>query len=418
MADEKRIATFEWLNDNLYDFRKGTPPINKKGVTKTELVTNYNVDESLLTSHTDKRLVTRQNCVGFNPNIPKTYFDSYVTSSAYNNNTIYCTSPVIKKYNDETIPNVIGISNNGYRNENFNVTTHERDNRNISVQYDGKIIVASYTKIVRYNQDGTIDTTFTSKFATNTEILCMKPQTDGKILVGGFITEYNGQQCPSGIIRLLNNGDIDHTFNSGNSGVGTQPGYSKYVRSINIKNDIIYVGGSFGRYNGVYSLLFIKLNMQGEVLKASDVLYTHSSLLKGVVSIDFIDNNIIIGGEFQILNLGSTYDPSYSNLAMLTENLTHILTFKNAISGINVVKYINNEIYVGSDTRLYKIDKNSGQTITYEPNINYGPSRSVYDINKIDNNSIIVVGRFTDYKSKKCNNIVMIDNNLDIIQSF
>ena len=64
MADEKRIATFEWLNDNLYEFRKGTPPINKKGVTKTELTTNYSVDESLLTSHTDKRLVTRQNCVG------------------------------------------------------------------------------------------------------------------------------------------------------------------------------------------------------------------------------------------------------------------------------------------------------------------------------------------------------------------
>ena len=30
MADEKRIATFEWLNSNLYEFRKGTPPINKK----------------------------------------------------------------------------------------------------------------------------------------------------------------------------------------------------------------------------------------------------------------------------------------------------------------------------------------------------------------------------------------------------
>ena len=412
MADENRIATFEWLNDNLYEFRKGTPPINKKGVTKTELITNYNVDESLLTTHTDKRLVTRQNCAGFNPNIPKTYFDSYVTSSAYNNNTIYCTSPVIKKYNDETIPNVIGINNNGYRNKNFNVTTHELHNRTISVQYDGKIIVASYTKIVRYNQDGTIDYTFTSKFATNTEILCMKPQTDGKILVGGFITEYNGQQCPSGIIRLLNNGDIDHTFNSGNSGVGTQIGYTKYVKSINIKNDIIYIGGSFGKYNDVFSPLFVKLNMQGEILKTNDVIYSHSNYTEGVVSIDFIDNNIVVGGEFQILNLGSTYDPSYSNLAMLTENLTHILTFKNAINSINVVKYINNEIYVGSDTRLYKIDKNSGQTITYEPNI------VVYDINKIDNNSTIVVGRFTNYKSKKCNNIVMIDNNLDIIQSF
>lgn len=64
MADEKRIATFEWLYNNLYEFRKGSPPNNKKGVTKNELIFNYNVDETLLTSYTDKRLVTRQNCVG------------------------------------------------------------------------------------------------------------------------------------------------------------------------------------------------------------------------------------------------------------------------------------------------------------------------------------------------------------------
>ena len=69
MADEKRIATFEWLNDNLYEFRKGSPLNSKKGVTKNELITNYNVDESLLTTHTDKRLVTRQNCVGITQSI-------------------------------------------------------------------------------------------------------------------------------------------------------------------------------------------------------------------------------------------------------------------------------------------------------------------------------------------------------------
>ena len=34
MADENRIATFEWLNSNLYEFRKGTPPINKKVLPK------------------------------------------------------------------------------------------------------------------------------------------------------------------------------------------------------------------------------------------------------------------------------------------------------------------------------------------------------------------------------------------------
>ena len=64
MADEKRIATFEWLNDNLYEFRKDIPPINKKGVTKTELTTNYNVDETKLTSYNPKQLIPRGRCVG------------------------------------------------------------------------------------------------------------------------------------------------------------------------------------------------------------------------------------------------------------------------------------------------------------------------------------------------------------------
>ena len=162
----------------------------------------------------------------------------------------------------------------------------------------------------------------------------------------------------------------------------------------------------------MFSPLFVKLNMQGEILKPNDVIYSHSNYIEGVVSIDFIDNNIIIGGEFYIYNASLPPDTSYSNLAIITENITRIPTFKNAILDINVVKYINNEIYVGTNTMLYKIDKNSGQTISYEPNI------TVYDINKTDNNSIIVVGGFTNYKSKKCNNIVMIDSSLNIIQSF
>ena len=64
MADEKRITTFEWLYNNLYEFRKDTPPINKKGVTKTELTTNYNVDETKLTSYNPKQLIPRGRCVG------------------------------------------------------------------------------------------------------------------------------------------------------------------------------------------------------------------------------------------------------------------------------------------------------------------------------------------------------------------
>lgn len=65
MADEKRIATLEWLHNNLYEFKKTEELADsKKGVTKSELTSLYNVDESLLTSYTDKQLIPQGKCVG------------------------------------------------------------------------------------------------------------------------------------------------------------------------------------------------------------------------------------------------------------------------------------------------------------------------------------------------------------------
>lgn len=65
MADEKRIATLEWLHNNLYEFKKTEELRNsKKGATKSELTRLYNVDESLLTSYTDKQLIPQGKCVG------------------------------------------------------------------------------------------------------------------------------------------------------------------------------------------------------------------------------------------------------------------------------------------------------------------------------------------------------------------
>lgn len=81
MTDEKRIATFEWLYNNLYIFKKGTPPNSKKGVTKNELITNYSVNESLLSSYTSNQLIPRGKCVGVNLNIPTAFGDVSVETT-------------------------------------------------------------------------------------------------------------------------------------------------------------------------------------------------------------------------------------------------------------------------------------------------------------------------------------------------
>lgn len=101
MADENRIATFEWLKANLSGFEKGTPPTTKKGVRKDELIANYNVDETLVSGYEYNRLVPRQYCVGkslqeflglfgFDNNLKMDYDptnSSYVITSSKNGTT-------------------------------------------------------------------------------------------------------------------------------------------------------------------------------------------------------------------------------------------------------------------------------------------------------------------------------------------
>lgn len=65
MADENRIATFEWLSQYFDEYEKiANPPKTKKGVRKDELIANYSVDESLLNNHNNNQLVKRSLCVG------------------------------------------------------------------------------------------------------------------------------------------------------------------------------------------------------------------------------------------------------------------------------------------------------------------------------------------------------------------
>src|SRR5204863_85354 len=86
----------------------------------------------------------------------------------------------------------------------------------VAVQSDGKIVVGgsltSYNgdatvsdDVVRLNADGTLDTTFNAGGAGADSTVCaVAVQTDGKIVIGGSFTSYNGDAAaPDFVIRLL-----------------------------------------------------------------------------------------------------------------------------------------------------------------------------------------------------------------------
>ena len=110
-------------------------------------------------------------------------------------------------------------------NQTINFGTYPMNIKCISTQTDGKIVVSGYVSngtnndfaIARLNADGSFDTTFDSDgmqtiaFGTsNEQAFSHKIQSDGKIVVVGesFITNYD-----FAIVRLNTNGSLDATFN-------------------------------------------------------------------------------------------------------------------------------------------------------------------------------------------------------------
>jgi uncharacterized delta-60 repeat protein len=112
----------------------------------------------------------------------------------------------------------------------------------IAVSTDGKITctgsfnISGRQNVVRFNSDGTLDTTFSATLDYQGQALAVQP--DGKTLVGGFFTATNGQATGS-LVRLNANGTTDSTFAANSN-------FPSTVNRITVQpNGRILVGGSF-----------------------------------------------------------------------------------------------------------------------------------------------------------------------------
>ena len=99
---------------------------------------------------------------------------------------------------------------------------------------------------------GSFDNTFSIGGGFNSPVISLAIQSDSKILVGGKFTDFNGNSV-NYICRLNPNGTIDNTFN-----IGT--GFNDHVISLAIQSDgKILVGGDFSDYDGNVSNYITRL---------------------------------------------------------------------------------------------------------------------------------------------------------------
>jgi len=97
--------------------------------------------------------------------------------------------------------------------------------------------------IARLNSNGALDTTFNPGLGLNGSISAICVQGNGDVVIAGSFTQFNGSSC-AGLARINTNGTLDVSFNAGTGINGT-------CTCMTAQPDgKILIGGSFSSFNG------------------------------------------------------------------------------------------------------------------------------------------------------------------------
>lgn len=206
-------------------------------------------------------------------------------------------------YKGQSSCGIIRLYPNGSRDTSFEIGTGFSSSVYcLALQPDNKILVGGHLYsyngfackgIIRLKPNGRRDTSFQTGTGFNGNVECIAIQADGKIIIGGSITSYNGSDC-YGIVRLHTDGILDTSFN-----VGT--GVDGWISSITIQPDgKIIAGGGFSSYNGSTCNNIVRLDTDGIIDTSFNVGNGFNSTVRSLISQP--DGKIVAVGDYSSFN--------------------------------------------------------------------------------------------------------------------
>jgi uncharacterized delta-60 repeat protein len=328
-------------------------------------------------------------------------------------------------WNGTNINRMVRLNSDGTRDTAFTTNAGTAANnivRSIAVQTDGKILVGgnftdwngtTINYILRLNSDGTRDTAFTTNAGTaaNNVVRSIAVQTDGKILMGGNFTDWNGTTV-NRIVRLNGDGTRDTAFttNTGTASNGT-------VFSIAIQTDgKILVGGDFTAWNSVSANRIVRLNGDG----TRDTAFTTNAGTAANAIVDSIaiqtDGKILMGGDFRAWN-GTTVN----RMVRLNSDGTRDTAFTTnaGTAANNIVDSIavqtNGKILVGGNfttwngttiNYILRLNSDGTRDTAFTTNAGTAASSRVFSIAIQTDGKILVGGNFITWNGTTVNRIV------------
>ena len=211
------------------------------------------------------------------------------------------------------------------------------------LQSDGKIVIAGdfvtfggtgRNRIARVNSDGTLDAAFNPGTGIGLTVFALAMQSDGKILLGGNFTTYNGT-ARNRIARVDTSGTLDVSFDPGT-------GMDNSVYSIGVQTDgKIIAGGDFITFNGGSQIRLARLNADGTLDLSASIGSGANALIRNLLISS--SAKILIGGSF------STYNGVGRNRIARLENSGAIDTIFDPGTGANSTVY---SVVAQSDGKL------------------------------------------------------------------
>ena len=203
--------------------------------------------------------------------------------------------------------------------------------RSIALQSDGKILVAGSSwngtnsdfALVRYNSDGSLDTTFSGDGKVTTAIgsgddtgYSVAVQSDGKILVAGY--SWNGSNSDFALVRYNSDGSLDTTF-SGDGILTTAIGTSDdlgYSVAVQADGKILVSGQSYGGGSS-NDFALVRYNSDGSL----DTSFSGDGKLTTTIgSINEYGYDVAVQADGKILVAGYSYSGTNNDFALVRYN--------------------------------------------------------------------------------------------------
>jgi uncharacterized delta-60 repeat protein len=285
-------------------------------------------------------------------------------------------------------------------------------------------------RLAKINQDGSLFENFNIGVGVNGEILTAAyKQTDGKILIGGSFSSFNGISR-NGIARINPDGSLDSSFDPR---FGATDGNLKPGRILNIliqSDGKIVIGGEFTYFDKTPRNYIARLNPDGSL----DSSFTIDSGANGPVLATALqsDGKIVVGGNFTAFN-----NSARTRIARLNPDGSLDQAFNSEGQGPNygvwsIAIQADQKIVIGGeftsyfkDTRNYlarvnSIDGSLDNTFnSYDGTKVYRLNGPVFSMAIQDDGKIIIGGAFTSdifFGEVSANRITRVnyDGNVDV----